>query len=382
MGDFGEGIDQSNNMLGEMKSYNQGLQQHLQTRRTHLTEQIQSAKGERQAEADPKKIAEDTSQFAQVGERYGAARGVLKGSYGGDIGAYAKGLGRTGTETTFGLKPAGRAAGKVGTAIKTAYQGAGSSFKPGAVSAEEGGDTALYLQRAGAGEDPAALATPEVSGVAGGAAEEATHFSAPTEPTPVTGTQPSTETTLGRTEAGRTAPAEEGITEGLGRAGIKVDAAAGDAAAAGVRGAASAAGLAGAVGEAAGKAASAAGVGLGILGGAESLASDMSSGHFKLAGDNDAEKWGNGLSMAGGALDTLGLAVPPLAILGGVVGIASAAADMIGHLEHSSKKAGTATKALGTKQVNSVGVTSLAATGQIASQGSDMLHTINPTGSF
>ena len=124
-------------------------------------------------------------------------------------------------------------------------------------------------------------------------------------------------------------------------------------------------------------------MGLGILGGAESLASDMAGGHFHLSGDNTAEKTGNALSMAGGALDTMSLVAPPLAILGGILGIGSAIAEGIGHLEHSAKKVSAVKKeAAAPPKETAMGVTSLAAIGQVASQGSDMLHTITGTTSF
>jgi hypothetical protein len=125
------------------------------------------------------------------------------------------------------------------------------------------------------------------------------------------------------------------------------------------------------------------GVGLGILGGAESLASDMAGGHFHLSGDNTAEKTGNALSMAGGALDTMSMVAPPLAILGGILGIGSAIAEGIGHLEHSAKKVSAVKKEQASPPAETaMGVTSLAAIGQVASQGTDMLHTITGTTAF
>ena len=46
MGDFGEGVDQENNMLGEMKGFNSQIKEARQVRDQFLHGQLASAKAE------------------------------------------------------------------------------------------------------------------------------------------------------------------------------------------------------------------------------------------------------------------------------------------------------------------------------------------------
>lgn len=359
MGDFGEGISQENNMLGEMQSYNQAVRDHLTKRNEQLNEVIRNAKGERQAVGSVSNLGQASTQFGQVGAKFADAKGVLHGTYGGNMGEYARNLGRTGKETTFGLRPAGKAAGKaLGTLADVAPTG--SYVKPG---------TAPFTSRVDI--------QPKGPMTAAGEAAEAGR-TAPTKVVELgSGSEPSGEAEASRQVGQPKVP--EGEPYDIKPKGSLVAGAGDEAkAAAGLEDTSKLGRVAGAAGDLVG----AAGVGLGILGGAESLASDVSSGHFHLQGDNDAEKVGNALSMAGGALDTLGLAAPPLAILGGIVGLGSFIAEGIGHLEHSSKKAGTAKKDKDKPDETPEQVSSLASLGQVASASTDTLHTIAGTGAF
>jgi hypothetical protein len=350
MGDFGEGIDQSNNMLSEMSQHNSALQEHLELRQGQMNEHLHSvekgAREERGAQADPKLLGEDVSQFAQVGTKLSGAKGVLKDTYGDSKLAYMKGLGRTGEETTFGLKPLGQGAVKVAKTGYSALASSTSSFKPGAITSPadlEGikQTQARIAQRTGGpgGEAPAEVSAREM-----GTKPTESYGEAPAEGDPITATRASGSVT---------------VAADLEKGGMT----AGDV----VKG----------VGEVAGKA----GVGLGILGGVESAAADITAG--KIEGDNKMEKWGNMLSMAGGAADTIGLAAPPMAIVGGLLGIASAGAELIGHLEHAHDVTKAAKAAAGaTTTVTPDNVASITSLGQVASRGTSELHSINPNGSF
>ncbi len=123
-----------------------------------------------------------------------------------------------------------------------------------------------------------------------------------------------------------------------------------------------------------------AGAVFGAVSAGESFAEDMAGGHFHLAGDNNAEKTGNALSMASGALDTIGLAVPPLAIVGGILGVGSAISDLVGHLEDAHKKTSVAAQQLVKKPSPFTIGAAATSIGQVASQATDTLHSIS--GSF
>jgi hypothetical protein len=362
MGDFGEGIDQSNSMLGEMKQYNSRIKEHAEERSQFLTEQLGRAKAEKSAVSTPTALGEDVSQVAQIGAKAKAAREVFGSTYGSDLGAYAKGLGRTGEETDLGLSKAVSVAKKVSSLAKSSLP---SGFTPRPLegpldrSALEGATETIAERTARGGAAGAdSVAGKPIRAVPDLQQEITTRPLPPSEPIPVKQVRPSG----GEPQAPPTAEA--------GAAGGEEEA---------VSLAGKTAKVAGSVGELAG----AAGVGLGILGGGASLAADMAGGHFHLSGDNTAEKAGNALSMAGGALDTMSMVAPPLAILGGILGLASAISEGIGHLEHSAKTTSAAeTEAKAPPKETAMGVTSLAAVGQVASQGSDMLHTITGTTAF
>jgi len=387
MGDFNAGVDVENNMLSEMSQRSDALAQHyddeMRNYNTMLRGVKSQAKGEMESVRTPQQIAEDTAQVTQVGERFGAAKGVLKNVYGSNKLAYLKGLGRTGEETTLGIKPLAQAVGKgARTAASAVSDIRGSGFTPGAVS---GAATERSLADTPTesllGDSPSAAASPEYSASVEGATDRFT-------PPAATSTEPPAQAS---SSAGGSAPEGAAVSEGTAaesstgvpavenmttRGAVSTATAAeegANAAAEGLGGAAKA-GL-----STAADLGAKAGVGLGIVGGAVSAAQDFSGGHFHLAGDNTAEKAGNALSMASGALDTLGLAIPPLAILGGLAGVGSAIADIFGHHEDAKEKVDAAQKAA-PPPPKAIDVSAAStAVGQVASQGSDTLHSISGT---
>ena len=378
MGDFSNGVNQENNMLGEMNQFNDAIKANRKKHNEFLTQQIQSAKGEKGAQFAPAKIAQVTDIAASAGIRAKGAATTFKDVYDSDVGAYAKNLGRAGGETTFGVRPAIQSAVKGGKAAQSVLKSA--SFKPGAIPDVEG---EVSQMKAFGERGQLDAPKPEVSGDlkdlgdAGltdepiGTAHPDFH-TAPAEADPITATQPSTETTLGRTAGGRTAAAAEGAAAG-GE----------DAVGIGAKIASKLPATAGELASAGGELAAKAGVGLGIISAGESIAADFAGGKgFHVAGDNKMERWGNGLSIAAGAADTLGLAAPPLAVVGGVLGLLSAGADIIGHLEDSSEKAGTAKKEKDKPPETPDQVSSIASMGMIASKGTDTLHSITSSSSF
>jgi hypothetical protein len=372
MGDFSNGVDQENNMLGEMNQHNDAIKDARKKHNEFLTEQIQSAKGEKGAQFAPAKIAQVTDIAASAGIRAKGAVTTFKDVYDSDVGAYAKNLGRAGGETTFGVRPAIQSAVKGGKAAQAALKSA--SFKPGAIPDVEGEVSQMkaYGERgqldapkpqvsgdlkelgdAGLTDDTVGTAHPDF-------------YATPTEPTPVTATRPS--------GSAPDAPAGEGAAAGgaedeAGTIGSKI--------------ASKLPATAGELASAAGEVAAKAGVGLGMISAGESIAADFASGKgFHIAGDNKMERWGNGLSIAAGAADTLGLAAPPLAVVGGVLGLLSAGADIIGHLEDASEKAGTAKKEKDKPPETPDQISSIASMGMIASKGTDTLHSITSSSSF
>ena len=339
MGDFQNGIDQSNNMLSEMSNYNSQLKEHLQLRHGQLNQVLAGARTERTAQQDPKKLTETASQFYQTGERFGAARGVLKDTYDDNKLSYLSNLGRKGDETGASL---------VRGVKKLTGMGSVQEVKAATPTPTKQGFTARTA-------DGRVATTAEQQ--AGFDAESMGHVAPPPRPT-----LPARPKALASYEASKatTTPAKD-----ISKAASDIEPEAKQT-------------ITGTAGELLGKA----GIGVGIVGGLTSLGEDMTGGKFHLEGDNKMERAGNALSMGGAALDTLGLVAPPLAILGGLAGIFSAGADLIGHLEHSSKTAGTATAEEAKPTLTAEHVTSIASTGQIASRGTDMLHSINPNGSF
>jgi len=319
MGDYGAGIDVENNMLSEMSQRSEGLAQHYQDQMTNYNNLLRNtrekAKDEVEALSTPQALGEDLAQITQVGERTASARSTLRNVYGSNKLAYLKGLGRTGDETTLGVKPLAQAISKrVGTIRAT----------PELSTAVE---QPTEINVSGTSSEP----PPQPSSGEGGSAPEGAAVSEGT----------AAESSIG-------IPAVENATLKTGLS---------TAADLGAK----------------------AGVGLGIIGGAVSAVDDFSGGHFHLAGDNKAEKAGNVMSMASGALDTLGLVAPPLAILGGLLGVGSAIADIFGHHEDASEKVQSVQDKPPPppKAINQTVAST--AVGQVASQGADTLHSIAGT---
>jgi hypothetical protein len=199
----------------------------------------EKAKDEVEALSTPQALGEDLAQVAQVGERTAAARSTLRNVYGSNKLSYLKGLGRTGDETTLGVKPLAQAISKrVGTI----------------------------------------RATPELS-----TAVEQPTVEQPTEiNVSITSPDPPPQPSSGE---GGSAPEGAAVSEGTAaESSIGIPA---------VENATLKTGL-----STAADLGAKAGIGLGILGGANALAQDFSGGHLHLSGDNSAEKAGNAMSMA------------------------------------------------------------------------------------
>ncbi len=382
MADFGAGIDVENNMLSEMSQRSQGIEDHYQDQLRSYNNILrgarESSKSELEKLQDPKQLGEELTQITQVGQRAGAARGVFQNTYGSNMYKYASNLGRTGEESTLGVRPLGKAISKGVGAIRAAPR---STFTPGAISPEEAlGDvrdqptealideqTGVYrspdlstsvegaterFNVSGTSPDPA----PQPSSGEGGSAPEGAVVSEGTAAESSAGV-PAVENATTRTAASTATAAEEGANAAAEATGSTLKAGLSTAADLGAK----------------------AGVGLGILGGANALAQDFSGGHLHLSGDNSAEKAGNAMSMASGALDTLGLVAPPLAILGGLLGVGSAIADIFGHVEDSSEKVEAVKKAAPPPPKPIDMTVASTAVGQVASQGADTLHSIAGT---
>ena len=372
MGDFSNGIDMQNNMLSEMQSYNSDIKEHTRVRNKGYDDIITTARGERQEVGDPKVLGETAAQLGQTAQGVIGSSSTLKNVYGGSKLAFVKGLGRTGDETTFGgktLLKVGQGAVRKGGQALEAIQSARAGFKPGAASTptiDWGADRPVPVSRTilGSGADEARFAGANPARATGdlaegtyattGGADEAA-FAAPTEGAPITATLKSGSTVT-----------SEGTQVGSRVAGAAAEEAAPSALRVG----------AGIAGDLVGKA----GLGLGILSGGEALMSDIMGG--KVQGDDAGEKTGNKLAIAGGALDALGLAIPPLAILGGIAGVASAIFTGEGHLKHAQDTAAAAAAGKAKPGETPMEVTSMASLGQVASQGTDTTHSIAGTTAF
>jgi len=384
MGDFGSGIDVENNMLAEMSQRSQNLADHYEDQIRNYNNILRGARSAGKSELeklqDPKQLGEELTQITQVGQRAAAARSVFQNTYGSNMYKYASNLGRTGEETTLGVRPLGQAISKGVGAIRAAPTTPG--FTPGAISPEEAiGDvrdqptealideqTGVYrspelstsvegaterFNVSGTSPDPA----PQPSSGEGGSAPEGAAVSEGTAAESSAGV-PAVENATTRTAASTATAAEEGANAAAEATGSTLKAGLSTAADLGAK----------------------AGVGLGIIGGATSLAQDFSGGHFHLSGDNNAEKAGNAMSMASGALDTLGLVAPPLAILGGLLGVGSAISDILGHVEDSSEKFQAVQEKLKPPPPKPIDMmVASTAVGQVASQGADTLHSIAGT---
>jgi len=374
MGDFSNGIDMQNNMLSEMQGFNSDIAEHTKVRNKGYDDIITAARGERQEVTDPKQLGETAAILGQTAESSLSASSTLKDVYGGSKLAFAKGLGRTGDETTFGgktllnvgrkvvgklsggaeepLEEAPRPLTKVPTALGDAEElDEAAPAAPKLVSGSAARAEATLGSSAPAEAPAAAPAAAEGSGEA-----VAARVAAPTtEAAQVVA--PTTETAVsGGSEVGGAIEAAAPALEEAAPSALRVGA--------------------GIAGNLVGKA----GLGLGILSGGEALMSDIIGG--KVQGDDAGEKTGNKLAIAGGVLDTLGLAVPPLAILGGIAGIASAIFTGEGHLKHAQTTAAAAAAGKAKPGETPMEVTSMTSLGQVASQGTDITHSIAGTTAF
>lgn len=64
--------------------------------------------------------------------------------------------------------------------------------------------------------------------------------------------------------------------------------------------------------------------------GFDALRKDYTGGQFKVAGNNWEERAGNELQIGAGVADAIGLAVPPVAAVGAILGIAAGTIDALG----------------------------------------------------
>ncbi len=81
------------------------------------------------------------------------------------------------------------------------------------------------------------------------------------------------------------------------------------------------------------KAGGLANIGLGF----DALRKDYTGGQFKVAGNNWEERAGNELQIGAGIADAIGLAVPPVAAVGAVLGIAAGTIDALGERRESEE---------------------------------------------
>jgi len=372
MGDFSNGIDMQNNMLSEMQGFNSDIAEHTKVRNKGYDDIITAARTERQEVTDPKQLGETAAILGQTAESSLSAGTTLKDVYGGSKLAFAKGLGRTGDETTFG----GKTLLNVGRKVVGKLSG-------GAEEPLEEAPRPLTKVPTALGDaeelDEAAPAAPKLVSGSAARAEATLGSSAPAEAAAPAAAEGSGEAVAARVAAPTTeaaqvvAPTTEAAVSGGSEVGGAIEAAAPaleEAAPSALRVGA------GIAGNLVGKA----GLGLGILSGGEALMSDIMGG--KVQGDDAGEKTGNKLAIAGGVLDTLGLAIPPLAILGGIAGIASAIFTGEGHLKHAQTTAAAAAAGKAKPGETPMEVTSMASLGQVASQGTDITHSIAGTTAF
>ena len=372
MGDFSNGIDMQNNMLSEMQGFNSDIAEHTKVRNKGYDDIITAARTERQEVGDPKQLGETATMLGQTAQGVLGSSTTLKDVYGGSKLAFAKGLGRTGDETTFG----GKTLLNVGRKVVGKLSG-------GAEEPLEEAPRPLTKVPTALGDaeelDEAAPAAPKLVSGSAARAEATLGSSAPAEAAAPAAAEGSGEAVAARVAAPTTeaaqvvAPTTETAVSGGSEVGGVIEAAEPaleEAAPSALRVGA------GIAGNLVGKA----GLGLGILSGGEALMSDIMGG--KVQGDDAGEKTGNKLAIAGGVLDTLGLAVPPLAILGGIAGIASAIFTGEGHLKHAQTTAAAAAAGKAKPGETPMEVTSMASLGQVASQGTDITHSIAGTTAF
>ena len=337
MGDFSNGIQQDNNMLSEMKEHNSEIAEHKRTFDNIQDKLIQGATEERQGVMTPEKLAAGASQLGLAAERLSTAGTTLTETYGGSKLAYAKNLGRGGQESSFGVKAIYNKLGGGSSDIPKAGPVQGPTTKPVFRPAGQYGETAT-----------GGLATTDGAG----GLVPVQHFQLDSTAT----------------------PDPKGIVSG-GEAPIETP-----ASKVVLAGADDAKGALRTAGGVAGDLVGVAGLGVGILSGGESLMADiMGKG---VQGANADEKTGNKLSVLGAGLDVLGLAVPPLAILGGIAGLASSIFTGAGHIDNAKTVTDAANTAKQKPPETPMQVSSMASLGQVASRGTNTLHTISGTSAF
>ena len=341
MSEFGAGVEQGNNMLSQMEGRNANIKASYNARvdafnnQLKVTEntdkqQIQSGKSERSAQSNPEKLAGESTKLAQVGQRFKSSQAVLQQVYKGDKVAFVKGGGRVGDE----IGSAG-----VGETVSSIKESAKSGYKAVKIRVR-GGSTRV--------PGPQQVKPVNPGDPVGGSTTAKVDSSAVKS-----GTEAGAEAEEGSVAADRVAlntakTVTGGVADALGSAGIA----------------------------------------MGIVQGGVALETDLTGGFGKLA--NNEEKASNILSVASGVVDVVGLVFPPLEVLGGLLGIASAVTGTIGSLEEASAKVSTgqaaldkagSTKPPAEKQGPGT-VATLSSLGQIASVGSTVGAKISGSTSF
>ena len=342
MSEFGAGVEQGNNMLSQMEGRNANIKASYNARvdafnnQLKVTEntdkqQIQSGKSERSAQSNPEKLAGESTKLAQVGQRFKSSQAVLKQVYKGDKVAFVKGGGRVGDE----IGSAG-----VGETLSSIKESAKSGYKAAKILVKTGGNTRV--------PGPQQVKPVNPGDPVGGSTTAKVDSSAVKS-----GTEAGAEAEEGSVAADRVAlntakTVTGGVADALGSAGIA----------------------------------------MGIVQGGVALETDLTGGFGKLA--NNEEKASNILSVASGVVDVVGLVFPPLEVLGGLLGIASAVTGTIGSLEEASAKVSTGQAALDkagstkppAEQQGPGTVATLSSLGQIASVGSTVGAKISGSTSF
>ena len=341
MSEFGAGVEQGNNMLSQMEGRNANIKASYNARvdafnnQLKVTEntdkqQIQSGKSERSAQSNPEKLAGESTKLAQVGQRFKSSQAVLQQVYKGDKVAFVKGGGRVGDE----IGSAG-----VGETVASIKESAKSGYKAVKIRVR-GGSTRV--------PGPQQVKPVNPGDPVGGSTTAKVDSSAVKS-----GTEAGAEAEEGSVAADRIAlntakTVTGGVADALGSAGIA----------------------------------------MGIVQGGVALETDLTGGFGKLA--NNEEKASNILSVASGVVDVVGLVFPPLEVLGGLLGIASAVTGTIGSLEEASAKVSTGQAALDKAQSTKPPaekqgpgtVATLSSLGQIASVGSTVGAKISGSTSF
>ena len=343
MSEFGAGVEQGNNMLSQMEGRNANIKASYNARvdafnnQLKVTENtdkqtIQSGKTERSGQSAPEKLAGESTKLAQVGQRFKSSQAVLQQVYKGDKVAFVKGGGRVGDE--IGSAGVGETVASIKESAKSGYKAVKIRVRGG--STRVPGPQQVKPVNPG---DPVGTSQSTTAKVDSSAVKSGTEAGAEAEEGSVAADRVALNTA--KTVTG-------GVADALGSAGIA----------------------------------------MGIVQGGVALETDLTGGFGKLA--NNEEKASNILSVASGVVDVVGLVFPPLEVLGGLLGIASAVTGTIGSLEEASAKVSTgqaaldkagSTKPPAEKQGPGT-VATLSSLGQIASVGSTVGAKISGSTSF